>query len=98
MGWGHGHSALARPWESRGTDSGGGRYPSSLGGCENLIAVQSPAAMLPLLPGSAVATCCARREAEKNSDLGLGAGPLLLHSGFQSSSWVVAMTTMSMTG
>lgn len=58
-------SALARPEESQGNDSGGAKCPRSLGGYEKLIAVWSPAAMLPPLPGLVVATCCARSEAKR---------------------------------
>lgn len=57
-------NALARPYKSQGNDSGGAKCPCSLGGCEKLIAVWSPAAVLPPRPGLAVAACRAGNEAK----------------------------------
>lgn len=55
---------MARPYKSQGNDSGGAKCPCSLGGCEKLIAVWSPAAVLPPRPGLAVAACRAGNEAK----------------------------------
>lgn len=79
------HSALVRPEESPGNDSAepNAQAPQET---ENLIAVWSPAAMLPRLPGSPVATRSARREADRIQILACVQNPCSCTMMFQRSS------------